>query len=120
MAEEARLESVYTSKAYPGFESRSLRKKNRWRIPQQGVFSIVFFIPSRCSDQRQALVQRHSGERTPLIRAARLVVEIVKVVHVAIRLHLEGIEIVGRIACAPPVAQRFQRVPSIQGIEEEP
>ena len=25
MAEEARLESVYTSKAYPGFESRSLR-----------------------------------------------------------------------------------------------
>ena len=27
MAEEARLESVYTSKAYPGFESRSLRKK---------------------------------------------------------------------------------------------
>ena len=30
MAEEARLESVYTSKAYPEFESRSLRKK----IPQ--------------------------------------------------------------------------------------
>ena len=28
MAEEARLESVYTSKAYPGFESRSLRRKN--------------------------------------------------------------------------------------------
>ena len=26
MAEEARLESVYTSKAYPGFESRSLRE----------------------------------------------------------------------------------------------
>ena len=25
MAEEARLESVYTSKAYPGFESPSLR-----------------------------------------------------------------------------------------------
>ena len=25
MAEEARLESVYTSKAYPEFESRSLR-----------------------------------------------------------------------------------------------
>ena len=27
MAEEARLESVYTSKAYPGFESPSLRKE---------------------------------------------------------------------------------------------
>ena len=26
VAEEARLESVYTSKAYPGFESRSLRE----------------------------------------------------------------------------------------------
>ena len=29
VAEEARLESVYTSKAYPEFESRSLRKKGR-------------------------------------------------------------------------------------------
>ena len=28
VAEEARLESVYTSKAYPGFESPSLRKFN--------------------------------------------------------------------------------------------
>ena len=27
MVEEARLESVYTSKAYHGFESRSLRKE---------------------------------------------------------------------------------------------
>ena len=27
VAEEARLESVYTSKAYPGFESRSFRKR---------------------------------------------------------------------------------------------
>ena len=27
VAEEARLESVYTSKAYPGFESPSLRTK---------------------------------------------------------------------------------------------
>ena len=27
VAEEARLESVYTSKAYPGFESPSLRKE---------------------------------------------------------------------------------------------
>ena len=31
MAEEARLESVYTSKAYPEFESRSLRSK----LPQR-------------------------------------------------------------------------------------
>ena len=29
MAEEARLESVYTSKAYRGFESPSLRKKGK-------------------------------------------------------------------------------------------
>ena len=29
VAEEARLESVYTSKAYPGFESPSLRKINK-------------------------------------------------------------------------------------------
>ena len=29
MAEEARLESVYTSKAYPEFESRSFRKSSR-------------------------------------------------------------------------------------------
>ena len=29
VAEEARLESVYTSKAYPEFESRSLRWKKR-------------------------------------------------------------------------------------------
>ena len=29
VAEEARLESVYTPKAYPEFESRSLRKKTR-------------------------------------------------------------------------------------------
>ena len=29
VAEEARLESVYTSKAYPGFESPSLRKKSK-------------------------------------------------------------------------------------------
>ncbi len=30
VAEEARLESVYTPKAYPEFESRSLRKIKRW------------------------------------------------------------------------------------------
>ena len=29
VAEEARLESVYTSKAYPEFESRSLRNKGK-------------------------------------------------------------------------------------------
>ena len=31
MAEEARLESVYTSKAYRGFESPSLRNKNDYQ-----------------------------------------------------------------------------------------
>ena len=44
VAEEARLESVYTSKAYPEFESRSLR--------QQGTTTTVaapssFIIPAR-------------------------------------------------------------------------
>ena len=31
MAEEARLESVYTPKGYPGFESRSLRRKTGFK-----------------------------------------------------------------------------------------
>ena len=39
MAEEARLESVYTSKAYPEFESRSLRQKRR---RQQKLPSFLF------------------------------------------------------------------------------
>ena len=39
VAEEARLESVYTSKAYPEFESRSLRKKG-----QQQLSSLLIFI----------------------------------------------------------------------------
>ena len=42
VAEEARLESVYTSKAYPEFESRSLRKKK-----QKPVWLLLFlFIQS--------------------------------------------------------------------------
>ncbi len=39
MAEEARLESVYTPKAYPEFESRSLRKK---RVEIQNLFNAFF------------------------------------------------------------------------------
>ena len=39
VAEEARLESVYTSKAYPEFESRSLRPK-RGRQPLSPLFSL--------------------------------------------------------------------------------
>lgn len=35
MVEEARLESVYTSKAYRGFESPSLRKKGK---------ALLFFV----------------------------------------------------------------------------
>ena len=31
MVEEARLESVYTPKGYPGFESPSLRSVIKWR-----------------------------------------------------------------------------------------
>ena len=53
MAEEARLESVYTSKAYPGFESRSLRRSLRVQsspdrkpvnpvTPQE--FSLFYFL----------------------------------------------------------------------------
>lgn len=39
MAEEARLESVYTSKAYPEFESRSLRPTDAPRLGR-----LVFFV----------------------------------------------------------------------------
>ena len=39
VAEEARLESVYTSKAYPEFESRSLRKKG-----QQSLSPLLYFL----------------------------------------------------------------------------
>ena len=41
VAEEARLESVYTSKAYPEFESRSLRKKGRQQLPLLFCFLFV-------------------------------------------------------------------------------
>ena len=40
VAEEARLESVYTSKAYPGFESPSLRRN-------QPLHSRILFIIPR-------------------------------------------------------------------------
>ncbi len=41
MAEEARLESVYTPKAYPEFESRSLRKKEVFKPLFLGMDSIL-------------------------------------------------------------------------------
>ena len=47
MAEEARLESVYTPKAYPEFESRSLRKK---KVENQRIiiwFSAFFVYNNR-------------------------------------------------------------------------
>lgn len=44
MAEEARLESVYTSKAYRGFESPSLRKKGKALLNNN---QRVFFCNSR-------------------------------------------------------------------------
>ena len=44
VAEEARLESVYTSKAYPEFESRSLRKKSR------NQYGFCFFCLSNLDD----------------------------------------------------------------------
>ena len=50
MAEEARLESVYTSKAYPEFESRSLRKKN------EGVLAARLFYLQRCKSVLAACV----------------------------------------------------------------
>ena len=42
VAEEARLESVYTSKAYPEFESRSLRNHTTEILNLQG-FPFFFF-----------------------------------------------------------------------------
>ena len=43
MAEEARLESVYTPKAYPEFESRSLRLNKPWKSDDfQGLFLYSF------------------------------------------------------------------------------
>ena len=36
MVEEARLESVYTPKAYRGFESRSLRKR-KGKVPEWSI-----------------------------------------------------------------------------------
>ena len=50
MAEEARLESVYTSKAYRGFESPSLRNKSCKSKDLHdffysiSIFSLVFFL----------------------------------------------------------------------------
>ena len=45
MAEEARLESVYTPKAYPEFESRSLRKNvQATEIPQAALPAGFFAI----------------------------------------------------------------------------
>ena len=46
VAEEARLESVYTSKAYPGFESRSLRY-----LMKRGPYGFPFFVPELVSDK---------------------------------------------------------------------
>ena len=43
VAEEARLESVYTSKAYPEFESRSLRKK-----AGTSMWLLLFLCYGRC------------------------------------------------------------------------
>ena len=42
VAEEARLESVYTPKAYPEFESRSLRKKNPAGNFASGIFFYLY------------------------------------------------------------------------------
>ena len=42
VAEEARLESVYTSKAYPEFESRSLRNHETEILNSQGFPLFVF------------------------------------------------------------------------------
>ena len=59
MAEEARLESVYTSKAYPEFESRSLRKKN------EGVLAARLFYLQICKDAKASL-RLVSGNRKTL------------------------------------------------------
>ena len=59
VAEEARLESVYTSKAYPEFESRSLR-------PRRGTTTIVapFFL---CRNWAEEAKQGASSRKFSLI-----------------------------------------------------
>ena len=44
MVEEARLESSYTSKAYQGFESPSLRKRPGGRLGCKHSFATFFFF----------------------------------------------------------------------------
>ena len=56
MAEEARLESVYTSKAYPGFESPSLRKEERGWEPRG------FVIAKRLRSKNPRLSARKKGD----------------------------------------------------------
>ena len=41
VVEEARLESVYTPKGYPGFESPSLRKINLIKLRQETVIKVL-------------------------------------------------------------------------------
>ena len=47
MAEEARLESVYTPKGYPEFESRSLRKIDTMKINELRSNFLVSFLVYR-------------------------------------------------------------------------
>ena len=48
MAEEARLESVYTPKAYPGFESPSLRiHPSKDGLTPKSVLAVFFMPPEK-------------------------------------------------------------------------
>ena len=44
VVEGARLESVYRSKAYRGFESRPLRQRNKKKCPARGIFILKDFL----------------------------------------------------------------------------
>ena len=55
VAEEARLESVYTSKAYPEFESRSLRKKRTTNCRP-------FFVLQGFGDLLEGVFQAQNGD----------------------------------------------------------
>ena len=59
VAEEARLESVYTSKAYPEFESRSLRQKGR-QLSSFFIFAINTIETN--SSRWPALLGRQGGD----------------------------------------------------------
>ena len=67
MVEEARLESSYTSKAYQGFESPSLRKRPGGRLG-----NLFAFRRQRIYSERFGIVRSADGRRPGIGRDMRL------------------------------------------------